>query len=156
MTLVMTAGKAYTIIQIKFKEKTMKTKVGLWIDHKQAIVVTVTDQGEEIGQITSEVEKQLQRSGDSPLKGPYESKQVPADDSRQRAFTGHLNSYYDEVIAGIREAEAILILGPGEAKGELRKRLEEKNLGDRIVGVETADKMTDGQIAAKVRQHFAK
>jgi hypothetical protein len=134
----------------------MKTKVGLWIDHKQAIVVTVTDQGEEIGQITSEVEKQLQRSGDSPLKGPYESKQVPADDSRQRAFTGHLNSYYDEVIAGIREAEAILILGPGEAKGELRKRLEEHKLGDRIVGVETADKMTDHQIAAKVRQHFAK
>ena len=29
-------------------------------------------------------------------------------------------------------------------------------LGGRIVGVETVDKMTDRQIAAKVRQHFRK
>jgi hypothetical protein len=80
---------------------------------------------------------------------------VPADDSRQRAYTGHLNIYYDAVIASIRDAESILIFGPGEAKGEMKKRLEGLNLGERIVGVETVDKMTDRQIAAKVRQRFA-
>jgi hypothetical protein len=79
---------------------------------------------------------------------------VPADDSRQKAFTGHLNIYYDAVIAAMRDAESILIFGPGEAKGELRKRLERNNLDGRIVAVETVDKMTDRQIAAKVRQHF--
>jgi hypothetical protein len=80
---------------------------------------------------------------------------VPADDSRQRVFTAHLNIYYEAVIASIRDAESILIFGPGEAKGELKKRLEKSKLGGRIVGVETADKMTDRQIAAKVRQYFA-
>ena len=80
---------------------------------------------------------------------------VPADDRRQRAFTGQLNIYYDEVIAYMRDAESILIFGPGEAKDELKKRLEGNNLGGRIVGIETVDKMTDGQIAAKIRQHFA-
>ena len=132
----------------------MRTKVGLWIDHRKAIIVAVTDQGEEIRLIISKVEKQLRRSGDSPLKGPYESQQVPADGSRQRAFTGSLNIYYDAVIACIRDAESILILGPGEAKDELKERLEGNNLGGRIVGIETVDKMTDRQIAAKVRQHF--
>ena len=29
----------------------MRTKVGLWIDHRKAIVVTVTDKGEEVGLI---------------------------------------------------------------------------------------------------------
>jgi hypothetical protein len=134
----------------------MGTKVGLWIDHKQAIIVTVTGKEEEIRLIISEVEKQLRRSGDSPMNGPYEAFQVPADDSRQRTLTAHLNIYYDEVIAGIRDAESILIFGPGEAKNELKKRLEEKNLGAKVVGVETVDSMTDPQIAAKVRQHFAK
>jgi hypothetical protein len=133
----------------------MGTKVGLWIDHKQAIIVTVTEKGEEIRLIISEVEKQLRRSGDSPMKGPYEALQVPADDSRQRTFTGHLNIYYDEVIASIRDAESILIFGPGEAKDELKERLEENNLGAKVVGIETVDNMTDPQIAAKVRQHFA-
>lgn len=133
----------------------MRTKVGLWIDHRKAIVVTVTEKGEEIKEIISEVEKQPRRSGDSPLKGTYESHQIPADDSRQRNFTGQLNIYYDAVIASIRDAESILIFGPGEAKDELKERLEENNLGSRVVGVETVDKMTDPQIAAKIRQHFA-
>jgi hypothetical protein len=134
----------------------MKTKVGLWIDHRKAIIVTVSDKGEEVGLIVSKVEKQLQRSGDSPLKGRYESLKVPADDSRQRMLTGHLNIYYEAVIAGLRDAESILIFGPGAAKDELKKRLEKSKLGGRIIDVETVDKMTDRQIAKKVRQYFAK
>jgi hypothetical protein len=134
----------------------MKTNVGVWIDHKQAIIVTMTDSGEKIDQIPSEVERQLQRSGDSPLKGSYEAQKVPADDHQQRAFTEHLNRYYDVVTASLREAEALLILGPGEAKLELRKRLEKHNLASRIVAVETVDKMTQKQIAAKAREFFAK
>jgi hypothetical protein len=86
--------------------------------------VAVTDKGEEIGLVISMVEKHLQRSGDSPFKGRYESQKVPADDSRQRTFTENLNIYYDAVIASIRNAESILIFGPGEAKGELKQRLE--------------------------------
>jgi hypothetical protein len=132
----------------------MRTKVGLWIDHRKAIVVAVTDKGEEIGLIISKEEKQLRRSGDSPLKGSFESSQVPADDSRQRARTGHLNLYYDAVMACIGDAETILIFGPGEAKGELKKRLERNKLGGRIAAVETVAKMTNRQIAAKVRQYF--
>ena len=136
------------------KEKTMRTGAGLWIDHRKAIIVAVTEKGDEAALIISRVEKQLRRSGDSPLRGSYEPRQVPADDSRQRTFTGHLNIFYDAVIASIREAESILIFGPGEAKGELKERLEKHNLGGRIIGIETADKMTDRQIAAKVRKRF--
>jgi hypothetical protein len=134
----------------------MRTNVGLWIDHRKAVIVTISEEGDETKLIYSKVEKQLRRSGGSPLKGRYEEQQVPADDSRQRAFTGHLNIYYDAVIASIREAESILIFGPGEAKDELKKRLEANHLGNRIVGMETVDKMTDRQIAARVRQEFPK
>jgi hypothetical protein len=133
----------------------MKTKAGLWIDHRKAIVVAVTDKGEETRLIISKVERQLRRSGDSPLEGAYDGQQVPARDSRQRTFTAHLNIYYDAVIACIHDAQAILIFGPGEAKGELTKRLKKNNLDGRIVGIETVDKMTDHQVAAKVRQHFS-
>jgi hypothetical protein len=132
----------------------MRTGVGLWIDHRKAIIVAVTEKGDETSLVISKVEKQLRRSGDSKLKGPYESRQVPGDDSRQRTFTGQLNIYYDAVIACLRDAESILIFGPGEAKGELKERLEKHHLGGRIVGIETVDKMTDRQIAAKVRGHF--
>ena len=134
----------------------VKSAAGLWIDHRKAVIVLITDKGEETKLIISKAEKQLRRSGDSPLKGPYEAQQVPLEDSRQRLFTGNLNIYYDAVIACLRDTDAILIFGPGEAKGELKKRLVKNKLGGRIVGVETVDKMTDRQIAAKVRQHFQK
>ena len=133
----------------------MKISTGLWIDHRKAIIVSLEGESEKIRMITSDVEKQLRRSGDSPLNGSYESQQVPADDSRQITLAGHLNRYYDTVIACICDAESILIFGPGEAKGELKKRLEKSKLDGRIAGVETVDKMTDRQIATKVRQYFA-
>ena len=134
----------------------MSTKVGLWIDHRKAVVVSITEKGEKIKEIESDVEKQPRRSGDSPLKGTYEPVQVPADDSLQRAFTGSLNVYYDKVITSIGSAESILIFGPSTAKDELKERLKENNLDSCIVGIETVDKMTDHQIAAKTRQYFAK
>ena len=101
----------------------MNKSAGLWIDHRKAVIVIVTDKGEEIRLIISKVEKQLGRPGGVRSITPYESQQVPADDSRERGFMGHLNIYYGAVVACIRDAEAILIFGPGEAKGELKKRI---------------------------------
>jgi len=81
-------------------------------------------------------------------------RQSPADDSHQREYTGELDRYYDRVSAHVRGAEAVLIFGPGEAKGELKKRIERDPAGGCIVGVEAADKMTVSQIVTKVRQRF--
>jgi hypothetical protein len=132
----------------------MNDHAGVWIDHRKAEVVGLTPDGEVVKIIHSNAEKHSERSGDSPLKGSYEAAQVPADDSRQRALTGELNTYYDAVIAALKPYSWLLIFGPGEAKGELQARLIKQKLGERIAAVETADKMTDRQIAAKVRAHF--
>jgi stalled ribosome rescue protein Dom34 len=131
----------------------MKRKVGLWIDHRKAVIVFLAGEEEEMKLVRSNVEKQIRRAA-SRSGGPFESQAVQSHDRQQRAFTKHLNTYYKEVISCIRDAESILIFGPGEAKGELKKHLEREGLGGRTVGVETVDEMTDPQIAAKVRQHF--
>jgi hypothetical protein len=126
----------------------MKRQVGLWIDHKETFAVFVGDDGEQTKRMKSGMEKHVRFSGGN------RSEEGSADDQRDRQFTAHLNRYYDEVISYIRDAESILLFGPGEAKGELEKRLASQGLGGRIVGVETADKMPAGEISAKVRQHF--
>ncbi len=132
----------------------MKRKVGLWIDHREAVIVFLAGEEQEKKTIKSNVERHIQRAGSSRSGGPFESQIVPSDDRQQSEFTEHLNIYYKEVISCIREAESILIFGPGEAKGELKKHLEREGLGGRIVGIETADRMTEPQIAAKVRKCF--
>lgn len=125
----------------------MKRTVGLWIDHRKTVIVTVADETEEVTEIASEVGKHVRYSGAAQT--------VSGEDQRDRRYLDHLSKYYDEVISRVRDAESILIFGPGEAKGEFVKRLESEGLGGRIVGVETVDEMTDRQIAARVRQHFA-
>jgi hypothetical protein len=124
----------------------MKTDVGLWIDHKIAIIVILNEKGEEIKKIKSGMEKHVRFSG-----GAQESSE---EDISERRFTNHLNEYYDEVIANISNASSILIFGPGEAKGELKKRLEDKKIKNLLIDSETVDKMTENQIAAKVREYF--
>ena len=128
----------------------MSEQVGIWIDHREAFVVFVGEGSEETERIESGMEKHVRFSGHAA------SEEGSADDQRDRQFAAHLDRYYDAVIAHVRDATSILLFGPGEAKGEFEKRLASKGLGARIVGVETTDKMTDRQIAAKVRQHFQK
>jgi hypothetical protein len=111
------------------------------------MIVIVTEEGEDIRRITLNMEKHVRFASGSSEDGS-------AEDTRDRQFTNRLGGYYDKIISCIRDAESILIFGPGEAKGEIERRLEREELGGRIVGIETVDKMTDRQIAAKVRQHF--
>ena len=132
----------------------MTDRAGVWIDHRSAFIVELTSEGERSSRILSKVEKHPERGGDSPLEGPYEARQVPADDRRQRALTGELNVYYDAVIGALCHCDRLILFGPGEAKGELHERLVKRKLGPRVAAVETEDKMTDPQVVAKVRAFF--
>jgi len=45
--------------------ETMKREVGLWLDHRKAVIVIVTDEGEETKIIESNMEKHVRYSSDS-------------------------------------------------------------------------------------------
>jgi len=126
----------------------MERKVGLWIDHRKAVIVSINGELEKIKIIISDMEKHVRFSGGA--------EKDLEEDQRDRRFTGHLNIYYKEVIDFIRDSKSILIIGPGEAKSEFKKRLESKMLPGRVINLEVADKMTESQIAAKVREYYSK
>lgn len=119
----------------------MKANAGLWIDHREAVIVTLSAGGDETKRILSNAVKQ-------------HAVEMPADDLRQKEFTEHLAHYYDAIIAHLSEAGAIVIFGPGEAKGELKKRFEARKSETRSIAVETTDNMTQPQVAARVRRHY--
>jgi hypothetical protein len=128
----------------------MKKKIGLWIDNREAIIVKMTKKGEQIIRINSGADKQIRFEGGSRKDGLQTTEAI-----RGNKLDMQLGKYFDDIIAHIRDAEMIQIFGPGEAKGELVKQLEKGGLKERIVEIETADSMTDNQIAAKVRGHFS-
>ncbi len=93
----------------------MATKAGVWIDHRRAIVVLVTDTGKTIKKIASGIQSPVH----SRSQHEYTKNDFFADDRRQNKAMTHLTTFYKEVIDCVRGAEAILVIGPGEAK-ELR------------------------------------
>jgi len=132
----------------------MTNRVGLWIDHKQVVIVSVDEKGETVKRIKSGIERHIQYRGATHPKSPYSAQYQQGEDQLDNQFTGHLNKYYDQVTALLRGATSILVFGPGEAKTELKARLARQKGPPRQVHVEPADKMTDRQIAAKVRKYF--
>ncbi len=124
----------------------MDKVVGLWIDTERAVIFTLANEGAEIKRIRSEIKNDI-----SPL---IRQQKDSALDQGEKGVIAPMNDYYSDVISAIRSAESILIFGPGEAKLELTKRLENLGLQDRIVGVETVFKMTDNEIVMKVRRRF--
>jgi stalled ribosome rescue protein Dom34 len=135
-------------------EKTMKKEVGLWIDHRKAVIVAIENKGIVTQTIKSNVDEHIRFSSGTHSKSSSNSQGSTAEDVRDRQFGDQLENYYDRIITIIRDADSILILGPGEAKVEFENLLRHKEHGGQIVGIETADKMTDPQIKAKVKDHF--
>ena len=134
----------------------MKKEVGLWIDHRKAVIVTIEDEVEVVREVRSNMEKHIRFSNGTLSKDSNQSEGSTAEDMRDRQFDNHLDSYYNGIVSMIQKADSIWVFGPGEAKGELEKRLKHAGLESRIVGVETVDKMTDRQIATKIRDHYLK
>jgi hypothetical protein len=132
----------------------MKKVVGLWIDHRRAVIVSIENEVELIQELISNMEKHVRFSSGTHSKASNSTQGSTAEDVRDRQFMDHLGLYYDEIVSLVRDADSILIIGPGEAKVELENQLKHANLEERIVGIEAADKMTNNQIAAKVRDHF--
>jgi len=125
----------------------MNKKVGLWLDRNKAVIVSIANKTEARRIITSDMENYVLYSTVVPGDGSPE-------EIRDRRFWNHLNEYYDKIVAHIRDADEILIFGPGVAKHELEQHLEMDGLAIHIVSMEEAEKMSDLQIGIKVQKRF--
>jgi hypothetical protein len=133
----------------------MTLKTGIWIDHKEATLVLLSDAGQAIQKITLAEETSTKSAGKSRPKPRYTPSDFVAEDKLERKADAALKVYYDKVLASVQGASSILILGPGQAKLEFQKRMQAKKMKGLTVELETADKITDRQLVAKVQKHFA-
>lgn len=142
----------------------MKKYIGIWLDHKKAHIVTLIkdemtfEQEREITELVeSNVDRKVKLSGGSRTrKTPYGPQNVAVDGKQEFQIRRQLKNFYQGIINKVEDAGRIYIFGPGEAKSELKREIEKSiGLASKIMAVETADKMTAKQIAARVREVFA-
>jgi len=133
----------------------MRKCIGLWIDHEKAVIVTLQGERQTIERLESGAESHYRLSGGSRTRTPYGPQSVVSDRKPDERRRHQLHAYYRQLIERFRDADAILILGPGEAPVEFEKEIAKlKQMAPKVAAVERADKMTDRQLAAKVRKFF--
>jgi hypothetical protein len=133
-------------LEIRGYVRDVTRKVGVWIDHKRAMIVSASAGHLTTRSLESDVEAHPHYGG--RLDGGGEKKY-------EERHEQHIDRYLDEVIRHLDEPDAVLILGPGEAKLQLKARLSRSKGGaERTIVIEAADKLTDAQIVAKVMAHF--
>ena len=132
----------------------MKKEIGMWVDHRRAVIVTLENNKENVQIILSNMENNTRFSSSSFADASNDAKISSPEDIRDRQNEMHLVKYYAEIAYKIKEADSIMIFGPGEAKVQFASYLKQEKVGGKVNVVDTTDKMTDRQIYAKVHDYF--
>ncbi len=133
----------------------MDRDIGVWIDHRQAVIVTINGVGPPEAQI-------IESGAESKHKS---TGHVRASSGLHRTTGGHkheenkrrqvLAKYYDRVISRLAAAERLLIVGPNGARLELEARMSRRPaLAKRILGRAQSGRVTQRQLVANVRRYF--
>ena len=131
----------------------MSDKVGVWIDHRHAVIVRVSADGVSSTTLESRIGSHPRYSARAGAPSHEGLQQVGGERKYEERYGQALNRYYDEVIEQLGQPAAVVILGPGEAKLQLKARMNR----DRLLApadIETTDKLTEAQIVARVKEYY--
>lgn len=135
----------------------MEKQVGIWIDSKKAIIVTLDGQKEEkITEIDSEVENSVyhNKEGDKgTFSGSHHSDSETKFDNRKKE---ELDYFLKSIMFYVKGSNYLYIFGPGETKIKLEQKIhDDKSLGKiNLKAVETTDSMTLNEIVAQVKDFY--
>jgi stalled ribosome rescue protein Dom34 len=135
----------------------MNQKMGIWIDQSKAALVVVEEDQTKMKTIVSPIALKP-RNVDEFGREIQFGHQHPDDDRHRQNKRMQQKQKFVKIIAEeIGQADEVVVLGPAEMKIELQKFIEgDKELSARLKSVENADKMTDNQLIAWVKEYFKK
>lgn len=131
----------------------MNANVGVWIDHKKAVIVVAGQDSTTV--VQSDVPGHTRFTDGGGYPGGSSSQGGRSERKAEERNRNELDRYFDEVITALGHPEALLIFGPGEAKQQLAERFGHSRTKPKpTIAIETTDKLTDAQIVVKVAKHF--
>ncbi len=113
----------------------------VWLDHSEAHVMHIAPDDVE----KSVVHPAKPHRHLHSRSGTLGSGKLPED-----------KQYYHDVVEALQGAQEILVVGPAQAKLQLIKHMHAHDpaVADKVVGVESIDHPTDGQLVAYARKYF--
>lgn len=130
-------------------------KVGIWIDKKEAKIVSIEAGNEHLETIMSDVED-FHPSGGSGTKFKGGPQDVVQDSKYLEKEKHQLAEYFKDVSKCVEDADAIVIFGPAQTGEKLYQELlnDQIHFKNKPIFNEKSDSLTDHQILAWVREYY--
>ncbi len=136
-------------------EADMKNNTAVWIDHREAVVVSLAGGTATVRHLESDAESHFKPSGGWKSGGTIVAQSVVKEKSAEESRMHQYHAFYRQLVSLLENADAIAIFGPGEAKTEFAGEIGKiHNLRDKISAVETCERMTENQFVAKAKEFF--
>jgi len=132
-----------------------KNHIGVWLDNRQAMVVTISSDGKEkVVKIDSNVDESHPKGG-SGSSIPYGKQDAISEQHYLERRKNQFKDYYDRIIHELYKSDQFIIMGPAEAKIGLEKQITLlPDLFSKLAQVETVDSYSENEIIAKIRSFF--
>ncbi|NTW52306.1 MAG: hypothetical protein HGB22_06945 [Chlorobiaceae bacterium] len=135
----------------------MKKNTGLWIDHKEAIMVVIKDGQATIQHVESGADGHFKATGGWKSGGTAVAQSISSEGKAEEIRKHQFHAFYKEVMHRLEDSTEIAVFGPGEAKTELGNEIKKnKQLQNKVSVIEACDRLTENQLVAKVKAFFLK
>ncbi|MEX1188792.1 MAG: hypothetical protein WED33_05995 [Bacteroidia bacterium] len=133
----------------------MNQKMGIWIDQSKAALVSVNENKASMRTISSPIEKRTRKDGEGKDFGRFGNQYLDPEKRAENKKLQQRNEFLKNVMFELKDVEEFVVFGPAEMKTELRKSIEkDRDLLPKLKSVENAEKMTDNQLIAWVKDYF--
>lgn len=134
----------------------MNKKIGVWLDSKSAIILSISANEEKIYKVNSNVESRVRYNGESKTYTRMGKLHIDPEKNKEERKLHQFKNYFNEIRNYMHDASEIYITGPAQAKIMFKRELQnDKRLFDKISAIESSDSMTEKMIAAKIRKYFS-
>ena len=84
-------------------------KAGIWLDQKEAKVITLADDSEEIKTIYSQIETRERIPGESKIYGRFGNQYINDEKTKEIKIDAQLKRYLNEVIETLEDKDELMI-----------------------------------------------
>ena len=130
-------------------------KVGIWIDQKEANLITLTKKNIHSKTIYSDIETRIRTEGETKQFGRFGDQYLVDEKGKENRVNEYTQRYLKRVLKELSKADEIFLFGPAQMKLKMEKAISViPELAVKLKDTKTSENMTHNQKLAYVKDFY--
>ena len=135
----------------------MEKNMGIWIDTKQAVIITLTNTKPLVKKISSTIETREREAGETKKYGRFGGQYLTYEKKRLHKRTEQTHTFFKELLKEIKTCDTLVVFGPSTMKKLFEKEINSHpQFSQKLKGSFNAELLTENQMVAWVKDFYKK